>query len=58
MSFASPSCSKSHVLAEGGLLMGIPTVSLTITLFLLVMVLAIQFQIREINHKMDELLDR
>ena len=38
--------------------MGIPTVSLTITLFLLVMVLAIQFQIREINRKMDELLDR
>jgi len=38
--------------------MGISTISLIIVLFLLVMVLAMQFQIRQINHKMDELLKR
>jgi len=38
--------------------MGIPTVSLSITLFLLVMVLAMQFQIREIDRKIDQLLGR
>ena len=38
--------------------MGIPTVSLAITLFLLVMVLAMQIQIREINRKIDQLLAR
>jgi hypothetical protein len=40
------------------LLMGVSTVSLIIVLFLLVMVLAMQFQIRQINRKMDELLKR
>jgi hypothetical protein len=38
--------------------MGVSTVSLIIVLFLLVMVLAMQFQIRQINRKMDELLKR
>lgn len=38
--------------------MSIPTVSLAITLFLLVMVLAMQIQIREINRKIDQLLGR
>ena len=38
--------------------MGISTVSLVIVLFLLIMVLAMQFQIRQINRKMDQLLDR
>jgi hypothetical protein len=37
--------------------MGISTVSLVITLFLMIMVLAMQFQIGQINHKMDQLLD-
>lgn len=36
--------------------MGIPGISLAITLFLLIMVLAMQFQIREINQKIDQLL--
>ena len=43
---------------KGGPAMGISTISLVIVLFLLVMVLAMQFQIRQINRKMDELLDR
>jgi hypothetical protein len=38
--------------------MGISTISLVIVLFLLVMVLAMQFQIRQINSKIDKLLER
>jgi regulatory protein YycI of two-component signal transduction system YycFG len=38
--------------------MGVSTVSLIIVLFLLIMVLAMQFQIRQISRKMDELLKR
>ena len=38
--------------------MGVSTVSLIIVLFLLVMVLAMQFQIRQVNRKIDELLRR
>ncbi len=34
------------------------SVSLMITLFLLLMVLAVQFQMRQMNHKIDELLSR
>jgi hypothetical protein len=34
------------------------SVSLMITLFLLLMVLAMQFQMRQMNHKIDELLSR
>ncbi len=41
---------------EGGLVMA--TASLLITLFLLLVVLAMQFQMRQINHKIDELLKR
>jgi hypothetical protein len=34
------------------------SVSLMITLFLLLMVLAMQFQMRQMNHKIDKLLSR
>jgi hypothetical protein len=36
--------------------MGISTVSLVITLFLMIMVLAMQFQIGQISRKLDQLL--
>jgi len=36
--------------------MGISTISLVVTFFLMVMVLAMQFQIGQINHKIDQLL--
>jgi len=41
---------------KGGLVLGITAFTLEITLFLLVMVLPMQFQIRDISGKMKELL--
>jgi hypothetical protein len=45
-----------HKKLRGGAGMGISTVSLLITFFLMVMVLAMQFQIGQINRKIDQLL--
>jgi FtsH-binding integral membrane protein len=49
---------KNHLKMRGDLIMEIPTIAMVITLFLLVLVLAMQFQIREMNGKMDQLLSR
>jgi len=48
--------SQNQTNIKGGAVMGISTVSLVITLFLMIMVLAMQFQIGQISRKLDQLL--
>jgi hypothetical protein len=56
LAFKKVSLGISFSQQRGGAVMTVSTVSLVITLFLMILVLAMQFQIGQVNRKIDRLL--